>query len=69
MPRDEGESHPERRVNQRLAELKKQHERLHSLRLSMDDELLEAVDRQRKHDSINNEAKAELSAKYNVRRT
>lgn len=66
MPRDEGESHPERRVNQQLAALKKQHERLRSLRISMDDELVELVARQRKHDSIDNEANAELSTKYGL---
>ncbi len=64
--RDEGGSHPERRVNQQLKVLKEEHQRLRSLRHSMDDELVELVDRQRNLDSIANEGNADLAAKYRI---
>lgn len=64
--RGEGESHPELRVNQQLKVLKEEHQRLRSLRHSMDDELVELVNRQRNLDSIADEGNADLAAKYNL---
>lgn len=63
---DEGDGHPEHRVNQQLKALKKEHARLRSLRHSMDDELVELVDRQRKQASADQVGSSDLAAKYNI---
>ncbi len=63
---DEGESHPERRVNQQLKALKKEHQRLRSLRHSMDDELVTLVDRQRKQADAEQVGSSDLAAKYRI---